>query len=204
MTEQLPGMEFEWRDRSRSQWFTPPDTALQIVQWALAPFDPTYVATMFNVLEPSAGRGALARPLRERARFVHCVDVDPRNAVALERDGFAVDCCDFLDWSSWQAFDLAVLNPPFENGQAEAHILKALKVAKRVVAHCPLTTLEGRKRREGLWSEAYLKRLAICSSRPKYGEKAGATAMCTIDVVRRPEKPHGRVAASGVEVEWWP
>ena len=206
MTEQLPGMENEKRDVALSQWFTPPELATRIVEWALAPVDAFEAATTYRALEPSAGRGALAIPLRERVRRVNCCDIDAQHIEYLINKGFGSWRRDFLELPP-SPFDIVVMNPPFESGAAEAHVLHALKFAPRVVAHVPLTTLEGKKRREGLWSEAYLKRLAICSSRPKYGEKAGATAMCTIDVVRRPEGKQamdGRVACSGVDVEFWP
>ena len=143
--------------------------------------------------------------MRDYRMDVTCIDIDVDNVLALVRLGF--DACegDFLEFKPKDNFDLVIMNPPFEGGATEAHVLHALEFAPRVVAHVPLTTLEGKKRREGLWSEAYLKRLAICSSRPKYGEKAGATAMCTIDVVRRPEGKQAMdgVRASGVEIEWW-
>lgn len=211
MTEQLPGMESERRKPELSQWFTPPDTAAQIVEWALQP-GALPAPNVLRALEPSCGRGALVQALEARGCQVFGFDIDPANTehCNMKYRGLFV-AADFLSRfpvpGISKEYDLAVLNPPYENGAAEAHILHALKFAPRVVAHVPLTTLEGKKRREGLWSEAYLKRLAICSSRPKYGEKAGATAMCTIDVVRRPEGKQamdGRVACSGVDVEFWP
>lgn len=209
MTEQLPGMESERRDVALSQWFTPPELATRIVQWALEPYGEH---ELLSVIEPSCGHGALIHAMLDTTQigFVLGVDIDPRNVEhcrkRFEPFGMvAIDQADFLNYWPERRHDLTIANTPFENGATEAHILHAMKHCDRGVFHCPLTTLEGRKRREGLWSEAYLKRLAICSSRPKYGEKAGATAMCTIDVVRRPEgRSRGRVAASGVEVEWWP
>jgi predicted RNA methylase len=210
MTEQLPGMESERRDVALSMWFTPPELAKRIVQWALEPYNEH---DLLSVLEPSCGQGALIRAMLDttRIRFVRGIDVDPRNVAHCRArfeafGGVELDQGDFLKFDPFKEYEMAVMNPPYESAQAEAHILHALKVCKRVVAHVPLTTLEGKKRREGLWSEAYLKRLAICSSRPKYGATGGATAMCTIDVVRRPEgrkAMRGRVEAGGVKVEWW-
>lgn len=209
MTEQLPGMESERRKPELSQWYTPPALANRIVAWA----GEIWANRSLHVLEPSAGRGALVRCLVAAGHRVTAVDVDEDNVDCLIRDwkadGVVVERADFLAIGGGSSLigthHIAVMNPPFEDGGAEAHVLHALTFAPRVVAHVPLTTLEGKKRREGLWSEAYLKRLAICSSRPKYGATGGATAMCTIDVVRRPEgqPKNGRVAASGVEIEWW-
>jgi len=193
-------------DFSKSQWYTPPELAERIAEWALKPFgwevgrDPEDLC----VLEPSAGRGALAIPLRERVRLVQCCDIDMQNMLHLVNEGFVAKCANFLEVEP-RPFDLVVMNPPFEDGAAEAHIAHALTFAPRVVAHVPLTTLAGKDRREGLWSSAYLKRLVIHSGRPRYSGslKGGMTDMCTIDVVRRSERVDC-VRASGVEVAWWP
>jgi hypothetical protein len=195
-------------DPSKSQWYLDCCLAERIANWATR----VWANDRLHVLEPSAGRGALVSPLVAAGHRVTAIDIDPDNAdwVASKwtrAEGVEVISADFTAFEDWPGVDLALLNPPFEKGQTEAHVLHALKFAPRVVCHCPLTTLEGKDRREGLWSTAYLKRLVIHSSRPKYSgsRTGGQTAMCTIDVVRRPEgKPHnGRVAACGVEVEWW-
>lgn len=197
MTELLPGMEGEQRSAALSQWYTPPDLAVRIVEWALQPH-PNSVHT-FRCLEPSAGRGALAIPLRERVRTVTCCELDPQNEEYLLRLGFEVWGGDFFDClQSLPPFDLAVMNPPFEGGQTERHIMHALKLASRVVCHCPLSTLAGQARYTSLWRKVNLHRLAICSSRPKYGADGGKTDMCTIDVT---------LADAGYdhpEIEWWP
>lgn len=184
--------------RELSQFFTPADLAERIVDWALAPHNDV---SPLDVLEPSAGRGALALPLAKRGNIVVCVELDPENAALLGKNGFAIVCADFLR-TELRRFDLAVMNPPFENGQAEQHIMHALKFCDRVVAHVPLTTLEGKARRESLWSHVRLERLAVCASRPKYGAKGGATAMCTIDVTawQKPQTP----IWDNVTVEVWP
>lgn len=194
-------------DPALSQWYTPPELADRIVQWALLTFPDE---DRLNVLEPSCGRGALVRPLVEQGHLVTGVDLDPRN-VAHCREEFpgAYIVGDFLKLTKIDIrYGLAVMNPVFEDGATEAHVQHALKFAPRVVCHCPLTTLAGKDRREGLWSVAYLKRLVIHASRPKYSgnRTGGMTDMCTIDVVRRPESPLSfqRVASSGVDIVWWP
>lgn len=197
-------------DFSKSQWYTPPELAQRIVRWAFTPFgDCNDVLPKLRALEPSAGRGALASVLRQYVRSVTCVEIDPVNVEYLAGQGFSVYEKNFLEFDGDDlCFNLGVMNPPFEDGQAEQHVLHAIELADRVVAHVPLTTLAGKERRAGLWSKAYLKRLAIHSSRPKYsGSKTGGqTDMCTIDVVRRYEHHDSvrtHVAASGVDVEWW-
>lgn len=192
-------------DFSKSQWYTPPELAQRIVRWALKP----WANNTLRVLEPSAGHGALVLPLVNAGCTVTAVDIDPANADFLasfwpEVKVFQADFVAHNDWPT--RFDLAVMNPPFEDGQAEEHVLHALKFASRVTAHVPLTTLAGKERREGLWSTAYLKRLVIHSTRPKYSgcKTGGQTDMCTIDVTRRYEPKLPNVACTGVDVEFWP
>lgn len=199
MRELLPGMEGEQRSAALSQWYTPPELAARIVEWALQPHWRSRPA--LRCLEPSAGRGALAIPLRERVRTVTCCEIDADNENHLLAIGFEVWGGDFFDvGEALPPFDLAVMNPPFEGGQTERHIIHALKLADRVVCHCPLTTLAGQARYTSLWERVNLHRLAICSTRPKYGEGGGKTDMCTIDVTLYDP----RESSVDTEIEWWP
>lgn len=80
------------------------------------------------VLEPSAGRGAIARALREAgATNVRCVEIQPENARSLVEQGFSVFEGDFLlfDPRGRPRFDAAVMNPPFARGQDIDHIRHA-------------------------------------------------------------------------------
>lgn len=202
----LPGVDAAPRDASKSQWYTPPELAERIVAWALHP------APVKSVLEPSCGDGSLLAaivsycgPWLER---VEGIDIDAANIARcrqrfrrwLDYGDLALSCEDFLALAppDEPEYDLSIQNPPFENGQTEAHILQALKWADRVVSHCPLTTLEGKARKASLWSRVSLTRMVIHSTRPKYGGgKAGATAMCTVEVV--PGLQDGCKTA----IEWW-
>jgi predicted RNA methylase len=192
-------------DFTKSQWYTPQWLADRIAEWATS----IWANERLEVLEPNCGQGALVRALVARGCEVHGYDIDPVNTrhCNQEFDGTFI-ATDFLTREPLDRggqYDLVVMNPPFEDGAAEAHVLHALKFALRVVAHVPLTTLAGKDRREGLWATAYLKRLAINATRPKYSgcKTGGQTDMCTIDVVRRPELHPVEVSASGVSVEWW-
>lgn len=190
----------EWLDERKpelSQWYTPAPLAAAIVKWALSD---GYDAS--DVLEPSAGRGALAHATREAGCDVTCVDIDAFNAQHLADAGFRSIHGNFLTWQPGERFDLAIMNPPFENGATESHIMHALSMCDVVVCHCPLTTLAGQTRREALWAKAELTRLVIHSTRPKYGADGGMTDMCTIEVCRRLEREPAIVAQP--TVEWWP
>lgn len=204
MTGILPGVDFLERKPELSQWYTPPWLAKRIVNWAID----FRTHRQLSVLEPSAGDGALVKQLLYRGCKVLGVDIDGENVERLQRLGAIVLHADFLTLVPGMVdnlLDLVVMNPPFEDGQTEQHVLHALKFAPRVVCHCPLTTLAGKDRKEGLWRDAYLKRLAICGARPRYGGNGGGmTDMCTFEVVRRYEHVDvTNVRATGVDVEWW-
>lgn len=89
-------------------------------------------------LEPSAGQGALA-DLLPKNRTV-CIEVSPLHCKVLEAKGFSTHCNDFLTWSGPEAFDRIVMNPPFSQGRAQAHVEHAatlLAPAGRLVAILP-------------------------------------------------------------------
>lgn len=192
---QLVAPEAPEIDISKSQWYTPPELAERIVAWAVKPLG----NRRLRVLEPSAGRGALVRPLVALGHRVTAIDIDQDNAQLLLSETGLVRNADFLAHEDWPKADLAVMNPPFENAAAESHVLHALSFADRVVAHVPLTTLEGVDRKRRLWDRVSMPRMVIHSRRPKYsGRKSGgATAMCTVELV--PELQDG----CRTEIEWW-
>lgn len=78
-----------------------------------------------RVLEPSAGRGAIARRLRALGLDVTCIELMAENADALETDGFAVVRQDFLTWMLVEPFDAVVMNPPFSRQQDVDHVVHA-------------------------------------------------------------------------------
>lgn len=86
-----------------------------------------------TVLEPSAGKGAIARVIRDNTQAdLECYELHKDNANILFQDGFAVLEIDFLNTD--QRFDVIVANPPFSKGRDVKHILHMLKLADTVVA----------------------------------------------------------------------
>jgi len=102
-----------------------------------------------RVLEPSAGTGNLARRVarqstasvseryRNEYRFdprVDCVEIQPHLASALEAEGIynRVFCRDFLSLlpETTGAYDLVVMNPPFERERDIDHVVHALSFLK--------------------------------------------------------------------------
>lgn len=113
-----------------------------------------------SVCEPSAGQGGLAKHLpREQ---VTCVEISPLNAAILEKHGFhQVVCADFLVWADTAPkFDVLVMNPPFAQGRAKAHLLAAASLVAskgRLVAILP-ASMKGNDLLPGWdldWSQIY-------------------------------------------------
>lgn len=197
----LPEVKAEPRDTSLSAWFTPPKLARQIADWVCLGQD----TSSWSLLEPSAGDGALLRAFERYVprELMWAVDIDERNVQALLGQSFRAERGDFLEIAPVDVFDIVVMNPPYEKSQTELHIQHALRFAPRVVAVVPLTTLEGSARRETLWRHVELTRMAVCSTRPKFGTKAGQTAIAVVDLKRLDTPKPEPLAADGVRIEWW-
>lgn len=101
-----------------------------------------------RVLEPSAGHGALLKPLLAAGVWptnVTCYDIDEEAVAVLNGHGYRASCRDFLtvlDPALVCTFDVVVMNPPFAKGQAVAHVHHALrfpKIGGRLLAIMPPT-----------------------------------------------------------------
>ena len=81
-------------------------------------------------LEPSAGMGGLA-DLMPQAQTT-CVEISPLHCRVLEAKGHQVIEADFLDWANVtdQRFDVVVMNPPYSEGRAVAHLSAAAALVK--------------------------------------------------------------------------
>lgn len=209
MNGYLPGMEHEERSVELNQWYTPPDIAKRMAELV--------DLRGKRVLEPNAGSGNLVRAaLDAGAACVDSFDIDPRNVSAL-KERFADDpvlaaCKDWLQHPSAKGahrmlggvdmFDVALMNPPWDDGQHWKHIAHALKFAPVVVALAPLAMLEGEDRRTEFWSKCHLSDLCICSSRPKFGEDGGKMPVACYVLKRNGPLPRGD-AAHYTAVRFW-
>lgn len=89
-----------------------------------------------SVLEPSAGKGDMARYVMERHEEVtqrddldlDCVEIDSELQNVLTGSGFRVVHDDFMTFHTFKKYDLIIMNPPF--GAGAAHLMKALDIQK--------------------------------------------------------------------------
>lgn len=112
--------------RQASQYFpTPAAVVARLIE--LAEIEPG-----MTVLEPSAGRGAIAEALAARGAVVDCIERDPEHAAATQQAGVArkVDIADFLAVPAVPEYDRVVMNPPFTGGADVQHVTHALRFLK--------------------------------------------------------------------------
>lgn len=120
-------------DKKKFQFFpTPADLVKKLIDLAdIQPSD--------TVLEPSAGRAAIAKELRGKCATLRLIELNPENVRILNTDYdlFATEI-DFLEFEpqEYRYVDKIVANPPFTKNQDIDHILhmyKFLKPGGRIV-----------------------------------------------------------------------
>lgn len=80
-----------------------------------------------EVLEPSAGSGAIADAVRDAGFTVHCIERHASLCEVLRLKGHDVTQGDFMDVAGTPLFDAVIMNPPFERGQDCEHVLRAFR-----------------------------------------------------------------------------
>jgi predicted RNA methylase len=105
---------------------TPPPVVQQLI--GLARIEPG-----MRVLEPSAGRGAIAFAAVGAGAVVDCVEIQEQHAEAI-RDAHHLDVTvlvgDFLATQPQPVYDRVVMNPPFARQADIAHVEHAFKVLR--------------------------------------------------------------------------
>ena len=92
-----------------------------------------------RILEPSAGKGDIAKALYWKARrdTVSVIEIDPNLRKILKDNGENIIGFDFLDFDSrFKRFDCIIMNPPFADG--DKHFLKAWELLDGGVLVCLL------------------------------------------------------------------
>lgn len=145
------------RQASHDAFYTPPLLADFCVDVLTRPnLVPTWLGKRSSVVEPSAGGGAFVEALLKRTQDVHAIDIDPEAAgLRLARTS---DVADFLTWEPEREVDWAIGNPPFgvtdiNDGDAEAHIRRALSFARVGCAFLLRQGFVASKERIPFWSQ---------------------------------------------------
>jgi len=123
-------------DKKKTYQFfeTPKEVAIELIR----------LAEIFegdDVLEPSAGYGAIAKYLPKGSTII---EIDIEKWTKLDEMGLEPTHRDFLTYTDKQ-FDKIIMNPPFTGGQDVQHILHAyslLKKGGRIVSIVPSMTTE--------------------------------------------------------------
>ncbi len=107
--------------------FYPTPAMLAIKAWHM--FDKGAIR---RVLEPSAGRGDLLEPLKERTRYsrvtVDTIELNIAHHPTLREKGYRVVDTDFLNFQSPVGYSHIILNPPFHAGVD--HVLHAWDILR--------------------------------------------------------------------------
>ena len=111
---------------------TPPELAERVASAAGLWRDPADQSAPLRILEPSAGRGALALAVRAKAptASISCVEIQPDHVAHLRGLGLgAVWPVDFLaaPGAGLGRFDRIVMNPPFDGQRDVDHVTHALQ-----------------------------------------------------------------------------
>lgn len=138
-------------DRVAHQFYPTPERLARIC------VDLAQIGDGHRVLEPSAGQGDIAAMLP--AERTTCVEISPLHCAILRARGLHTVQADFLAWADG-AFDRVVMNPPFADGRALAHVEHAaamLAPGGRLVAVLP-ASMRGKDLLPGLaceWSAVF-------------------------------------------------
>lgn len=140
-------------DKRSHQYYPTPEV---VAEAAIAAAE---ISPRHYCLEPSAGQGHIAKYMVARSPNVHAVEISPLHEKILKgEDGLNVYCADFMEWRNPIQFDRIVMNPPYSEGRAMAHLERALTMLApggRLVAVLP----ESFKRRaitgDGHWLQTF-------------------------------------------------
>ncbi|MBZ6102774.1 methyltransferase [Streptomyces olivaceus] len=112
--------------RQSAQYFPTPSAVVQRL------IDLAAIKPGMEVLEPSAGSGAIATAATTAGAVVDCIERDPGYAAVLTDTGVArtLTVADFLTVPAQPCYDRIVMNPPFTKGADMQHIEHALRFLK--------------------------------------------------------------------------
>lgn len=121
-------------DQKSHQYYPTPES---LADWAVSEAE---IQPEDKCLEPSAGTGSIA--VLMPADQTYCVEISALHCRVLEAKGLSVERADFTKWAETtdKRFDKVVMNPPFSEGRAKAHVEAAASLVNaggRLVAILP-------------------------------------------------------------------
>jgi phospholipid N-methyltransferase len=189
------------------RYYTSPFVARQMVAWA-GPLDG------LAVLEPSAGDGVIVRCMPKTIDSITAVENDPFALKKLEQfnrvSKFALVRGDFLKLkfaagADADPFAVCIANPPYEDGNDIAHVVKMVEVASRTIVLLRLIVLNLVSFHEKVLTKARIERKAHFLGRPLFGgpDDAGDTARHDYVVLDLRADPSGHKNGSAIPTEFW-
>lgn len=194
-----------------SQWFTPKSVSENLWSMVLKECKPR------SVLEPSAGTGSLLIPVLNSASVperIVAYDIDPDMAFELSFNmGDLVEVIegDFLTSEIDERFDVALMNPPYEEDQDMAFILKAFEYCDLVAGIFKTDLFHSKKRYSGnkqfpgLWANGIRSiRGARAVSRWRFGGDQSPSRNYMAVILELTDCADvGRTRESIEKWEWW-
>jgi predicted RNA methylase len=109
--------------KQRDQWYPTPAAVVDELLAAAG------LCPGLEVLEPSAGEGAIAAAAAEAGCTVDCIELDSQRAQAIEDAGMARQVWrgDFLAMPPRPVYDAVVMNPPFARNADTRHVEQAAR-----------------------------------------------------------------------------
>lgn len=191
-------------------YYTPRALAVKMARWAKV--------GGLRVLEPGCGPAVLIYAMNhaedhEPPSRITALDVIDHEHAVWEAGG-KFHQIDFLKYDGWGEHDLAVMNPPYGEGQDGRHVGRACRMCPRVVALVRANFLWGKGRYHDVFRWARLKRVAILVRRPNFHDPQGRLHgdgarhdYCVIELEREVGSTWDRLSAKGKadkpSVEWW-
>ena len=155
-----------------------------------------------NVLEPSAGTGAIADQIKAyfgESATIDTVEYLPENAEILGSKGYNVENIDFLDFSPERRYDYIIMNPPFslisDRVAYMTHVRHAqslLKPRGKLIAILPTSWTKGEGKKEVQFREfvASYQSTNVPMMFPKGAFKESGTMVETMAIELDNEMPH--------------
>jgi predicted RNA methylase len=185
-----------------NQWYTPPDLAEKVVNWTLRNHP-----NINCVIEPSAGQGALIKPLVNKKPEINVIayEIDPKNIPILNKieGNVLIYNEDYFDERNVCA-DIAIMNPPYEESNDVWFVRKSFVYVPVVVAILRGVIKHGLERWNSLWVWTDIVREVNLIRRPKFGgEYTAKQDFVILELVKRKAPRRLEEQMKPKSVEWW-